>query len=932
MVPIDQSNSVLGTGVASLPSVNTAASTGTSTALAPINSYFQTNPDVAAAYQANNMGMTADQFAQTHYDTYGKNEQRAAPTTLSTAPATTPVFDNPLNHLATVDNLQLAAGLSGSPQAPVQKFDTTVAPPNYDQLVRDQFASIGRTGIGTGANQIDQEGYDYWVNALKNGTAKPEDLGKTFQSSVADYMIQKPTDQYSNYVADYLNTNKPAATQAITDLYKDAYGHVPTAAELGQAFKQYGSDFTPEELTQFRTGAAKDIGSHFADPANSTDPNAGLLAGFKYVHDQGISDDSLKKTFGDTTYNQYKQKFNDFAKTSADNIMADKNLSFDEAAAAVKFANDYGLSTQDLAKMTGYNKSLFENIKSGYDKGVATIASKLDTNPDTATPAELKTDIGSLLAAQQKYGITDAQLASASNGKYTETGIAQLLDPIRNIQKTVTDLGSNATTSGADVRKKLQDLQGNKYVSALYGDALGSLTTAAGKTYSGNYGGKNSTDMNPLAVSNVLKQLTAERDAAKQSGTNLINGGATRWGDKGWGSEDAVLEDMAKNLVASGVTDIRQVAQAPVRTDQKVTEQYTYNGQPVQEVANDYGGGISYFAVDKYGESIPVDKSQLVKSKGYTVTVGGGEDYNTVFVPLTPEQEKSIKDGKVSIPTGDTRIINKDTGAALLTNYSERTTGDKWSGTFAGDGNTGYGVKFNADGVPIFYTQGASSSDLGKIAPLLAVASFIPGVAPFAMAANAAIAASQGNWLGALASGIGALPGLDAATGVVGMGADTAATLGNVSKGLGVANAINQGNWAGVLAGAANLGGVGNTQIGDTGFTVGQGLKSLGVLGALNRGDYLGAGLGGASLAGVETIPGTGISLNNATNGLNIARAVQSLGKTGNSVPLINAVGNTITRAKGGLLDGLTPDKVRANARYANPAMFQGIAANLRAA
>jgi hypothetical protein len=46
----------------------------TSTATTPY--YFQNNADVAAEFARNPMGMTADQFAQTHYDKFGKSEGR----------------------------------------------------------------------------------------------------------------------------------------------------------------------------------------------------------------------------------------------------------------------------------------------------------------------------------------------------------------------------------------------------------------------------------------------------------------------------------------------------------------------------------------------------------------------------------------------------------------------------------------------------------------------------------------------------------------------------------------------------------------------------------------------------------------------------------------------------------------------------------------
>lgn len=44
-------------------------------------SYFQANPDVAAAYAQNSYGMTPEQFASYHYNTYGQSEGRTAPTT-----------------------------------------------------------------------------------------------------------------------------------------------------------------------------------------------------------------------------------------------------------------------------------------------------------------------------------------------------------------------------------------------------------------------------------------------------------------------------------------------------------------------------------------------------------------------------------------------------------------------------------------------------------------------------------------------------------------------------------------------------------------------------------------------------------------------------------------------------------------------------------
>ncbi len=53
------------------------------------NDYFTANPDVAAEYAKNPMGMTPSEYAQAHYTQFGKAENRAAPTTTTTTGGTT---------------------------------------------------------------------------------------------------------------------------------------------------------------------------------------------------------------------------------------------------------------------------------------------------------------------------------------------------------------------------------------------------------------------------------------------------------------------------------------------------------------------------------------------------------------------------------------------------------------------------------------------------------------------------------------------------------------------------------------------------------------------------------------------------------------------------------------------------------------------------
>lgn len=77
------------------------------------------------------------------------------------------------------------------------------------------------------------------------------------------------------------------------------------------------------------------------------------------------------------------------------------------------------------------------------------------------------------------------------------------------------------------------------------------------------------------------------------------------------------------------------------------------------------------------------------------------------------------EDGNKSVVT---TYGNKVTGQEVPNTYSERQTGNAFGGTFAGKGNTGYRVEFAPNGTPVFYTTGASSSDVGDWMPIVQLA------------------------------------------------------------------------------------------------------------------------------------------------------------------------------------------------------------------
>ncbi len=145
----------------------------------------------------------------------------------------------------------------------------TVNTPDYEQIVRNAYGSIGRTGIGSGVSNIDQAGLDYWINTLKTGASTPEAFNRNFQTAVADYITTNPNDEYSQYVKNYLGVPDTTATTPTTvatstpitapinptvKLYQDTLGRTPSQEEIDSW--NFGSTIDAGELNSF-LGAAR---------------------------------------------------------------------------------------------------------------------------------------------------------------------------------------------------------------------------------------------------------------------------------------------------------------------------------------------------------------------------------------------------------------------------------------------------------------------------------------------------------------------------------------------------------------------------------------------------------------------------------------------------------------------------------------------------
>lgn len=203
------------------------------------------------------------------------------------------------------------------------------------------------------------------------------------------------------------------------------------------------------------------------------------------------------------------------------------------------------------------------------------------------------------------------------------------------------------------------------------------------------------SEFDPSEVARFVYDDTSLRDdprgAVKTLQQQILDQGFTgKWSGEGFGSAEANAADMARMLASAGITDINQFGKVNVAADAAVTPVY----------------GTRKAFDPEYGE---YEERYIT---GYTDASGKAVDPSLV---KTAYDEYSGTTDYLA-PVGTKQVFgNKATGVALDPRYS-KAEGNIFSGTFAGDGSTGYGVQFRADGSPVFYTQYmGSSNDLAQL-------------------------------------------------------------------------------------------------------------------------------------------------------------------------------------------------------------------------
>jgi len=306
-----------------------------------------------------------------------------------------------------------------------------LADPNaiYNKLVTDAYGGIGRTGIGTDVANIDQAGLDWWKNQLASGAIKPQDFGNVFGNAVNQFMTANPTDKYTQYVQGFQNTQKE--NTGIKDYATSVFGDTTLSA---------------------------------ADQANKIIDQARQNG-----YDQTRLEQILGKDKVQPLYDTYKKNINDFLTTT---LAQEPGTTMNEVGAIHKQALDHNMTAADLVKYGGLDKVTAQSYFDMYDKGLGSIVSQLN-DPKKYDDVQ-KTQ--NLLALQQKYGTTDAELAKATGGKTTVADVKAYLDPIRNLQTDLQKMMTDNSYTAEDVQNKIDAARKDPRASGIYGAALDKIS------------------------------------------------------------------------------------------------------------------------------------------------------------------------------------------------------------------------------------------------------------------------------------------------------------------------------------------------------------------------------------------------------------------------------------------------------------------------
>ena len=315
----------------------------------------------------------------------------------------------------------------------------------YEQLVLDQYANIGRTDIGDELSNVGQGEIKYWVDQLASGAITPENFEPSFVNAVADFVSNNPDNEYSQYVSNYLQENDPRF-QGIAQLYEETLGRKADPQGLVSWYSQFGTDISDEERTAFLQAAAPE---RFQNLYESVLNREGTPEEIQAWVDAGVDPYRLEETFKEAAAPEVKR--NTLPSVVA-GITEDNMISSAEAFDLKSFANEFDLTPEQIAEISGVDKDVIDQIFGKADTSISGVINAAQTAFASEDQAGVKNNTGYLINLLDTGVVSYKDLADQSGGVWTEQGVRDYVEPLRTFSSDFAAMSDKPNLTSDEIR------------------------------------------------------------------------------------------------------------------------------------------------------------------------------------------------------------------------------------------------------------------------------------------------------------------------------------------------------------------------------------------------------------------------------------------------------------------------------------------------
>jgi hypothetical protein len=405
----------------------------------------------------------------------------------------------------------------------------------YEQLVLDQYANIGRTGIGDELSNVGQGEIKYWVDQLASGAITPDNLEPSFVNVIADFVSKNPDNEYSQYVSNYLQENDPRF-QGVSKLFEETLGRKVDPAGLVYLYSQFGADVSTEERTAFLQGAAPERVQLLYRSVLGRDGSPEEIQAWV---DAGVDPYRLEETFKEAAAPEVRRNS---LPTVVSGIIEDNMVTAAEAFDLKKLANEFGFSLDDIVKLSGVDKSIVEQIIGKADTSIGDVIKTAQTAFASGDQAGVKNNTGYLINLLDTGVVSYKDLADQSGGVWTEQGVKDYVEPLRTFSSDFAAISDNPNLTSDEIRSFLNKYDKNQ-VRLFYGDeTFNALQEAADDSYLFRSG----KPVNPLSVNTISDQVRAINSAT----------GGSNWSGSWMSGGDSAINHAAMLLAEKGVESL----------------------------------------------------------------------------------------------------------------------------------------------------------------------------------------------------------------------------------------------------------------------------------------------------------------------------------------------------------------------------------------